>query len=375
LSYGGAKNHWLQHFCFSCRTMNMGVETWVYRRLGRPRLALKGDIVANPIKDDREIGWIIEDDGLATAATNGAHKSLRRIVLRGGCDMSAISHYLAVLADELQVELHLTRDDRQIRTDHSAFLRLALDDISPAAQASLIELGYAPEDWTSSLSLPSGEMAGRQVWLLSFWADSFSMLYRHKQLGVIVPFTLPHDPHAAVDITRLDDAYLKRFVTTPRQKSAVEALRREYVAIGVSDKRFLSGALRSLVARAPAGTLICVLLGPETWTDSADGGTKRLPDQVRVNRWIRGELGRERNVTLLDPLAIAGHNPSRTEALHFDRLFYQRVAQSIRSSALEFARASDFEKSPPRSAFSRPWRQHIAAILDRFTMAETRRRE
>src|SRR5262249_44598410 len=150
------------------------------------------------------------------------------------------------LADEIHVEQHVTRDDRQIRADHSAFLRLALDGLSPAAVASLVELGYAPEDWTSALTLPNGESEARQTWLLSFWPDSFSMLYRHKQLGVVVPFTLPNDPHAAVDITSLDDAYLSRFVTTPRQRSAVEALRRDYVAVGPSDEKFVRSTLRSL---------------------------------------------------------------------------------------------------------------------------------
>jgi hypothetical protein len=348
------------------------VETWVYRWLGRPNLTVAGEVLSDPVNDDREIDWITYDNGAPLVSdSDSTRKPLGRLVLRGGCDMSALSHYLMDLAEEVHIEHHVVRDDRAILTDHTAFLRLVLDGVSPSARASLIELGHFPEDWTSALTAP--EQPGRlTVWLLSFWMDAFSMLYRHRELGLLVPFTLAKDPHATVDVTALDDAYLSRFTTSKCQRSALEALRRDYTAVGTSNEGFVRNTLRALVKPAGRHTLICILLGPESWTDAANGKTRPEPAQARMNAWIRQELGKERNVVLLDPLDFVGSNQRRTEALHFHRLFYQRVGQEIRDIVLDFPSKALIRKPtkrPLRASQSRKgqiWRQHIAAILSRF---------
>ncbi len=36
------------HFLFSCRVLNMGVEQWIYNRLGRPELTINGEVSDDP---------------------------------------------------------------------------------------------------------------------------------------------------------------------------------------------------------------------------------------------------------------------------------------------------------------------------------------
>ncbi len=48
----------LVDFLFSCRVLNMGVEQWLYRRLGSPPLSVVGEVVSSL---DGESGWITED--------------------------------------------------------------------------------------------------------------------------------------------------------------------------------------------------------------------------------------------------------------------------------------------------------------------------
>ena len=61
------------HFCFSCRTLGMGVERWVYREIGRPQFHVAGKVVAN-LFDELRIDWINSGgfDLLRSGRTGGA---------------------------------------------------------------------------------------------------------------------------------------------------------------------------------------------------------------------------------------------------------------------------------------------------------------
>ena len=359
----------LEHFCFSCRILNMGVESWVYRWLGRPRMRRAGPVASDPVRDDRTIDWISHDDGLAAVPrTVAAHRPLARMVLRGGCDMSALAHYLSDLADENFAEFHIARDNRLLRIDHSAFLNLALDGVAPSVAASLEEIGYASEDWTSAVTLPIPE--GRPAaWLFSFWIDPFAVLYRHRQFGVAVPFSLPgSDPHVGVDATGLDEAYVRALTVTPSQSTAFEALRRNHIAVGQSDRKALRAVLRKLMQRAGPNILIAILLGPEEWTEQDGGRTHPLPEQAKVNGWIRAEVGGTPNVLLLDPKEYVGDAAARAEPLHFERLFYLRVAQAVRVAITRFIQTGDVRNAAPapRSHLPRSWRGRLQDLVTRL---------
>ncbi|MDT8870865.1 hypothetical protein RAA17_06155 [Komagataeibacter rhaeticus] len=47
----------LHHYCFSCRTLGMQVETWLYQRLGRPDITIAGNVVTD-ILAETPIDWI-----------------------------------------------------------------------------------------------------------------------------------------------------------------------------------------------------------------------------------------------------------------------------------------------------------------------------
>lgn len=49
----------LLHYCFSCRTLGMYVEQWVYNHLGRPYLNQSGDVLTD-LSINHEIDWITQ---------------------------------------------------------------------------------------------------------------------------------------------------------------------------------------------------------------------------------------------------------------------------------------------------------------------------
>jgi FkbH-like protein len=78
----------LIHFVFSCRTMNMGIEQYVYDMLGRPEIEIAAP-VSYGLSSHAAIDWINSETEGQTAAAAGAGK----LVLLGGCDLLQLASY------------------------------------------------------------------------------------------------------------------------------------------------------------------------------------------------------------------------------------------------------------------------------------------
>ncbi|MEQ5840076.1 hypothetical protein N0A02_11625 [Paraburkholderia acidicola] len=85
----------LEHFVFSCRIMNMGVEQYIYSYLKRPQIDIV-DPVSNPIEPYASVDWIKEGSGSDVISTLRQYK----LVVIGGCDMLQLSTYCSADSSE-----------------------------------------------------------------------------------------------------------------------------------------------------------------------------------------------------------------------------------------------------------------------------------
>ena len=80
----------LEHFLFSCRIINLGIEQYVYTHLGRPRLDVVGETASSPFERESALDYITLDTEAprmeAQAQQDTAHRKLR-IYASGACDM------------------------------------------------------------------------------------------------------------------------------------------------------------------------------------------------------------------------------------------------------------------------------------------------
>ena len=81
----------LKHFLFSCRTIGMGVEQFVYSKLGYPPLQIVPD-VATTLSYDEPPHWIKE--GITEAKAEYSNNVEVSILFKGPCDMSGLVGYL-----------------------------------------------------------------------------------------------------------------------------------------------------------------------------------------------------------------------------------------------------------------------------------------
>ena len=82
----------LKHFLFSCRTLNMGIEQFVFSKLGSVKLEIVGEVVAE-LRTKTPVDWIavVAD---AEQRIIVAPRQPLLICLRGGCELDQVVHYL-----------------------------------------------------------------------------------------------------------------------------------------------------------------------------------------------------------------------------------------------------------------------------------------
>ena len=85
--YALSDNH-LEHFLFSCRTIGMGIEQFVYSTLGYPQISVNGEVVTSLSLEERP-DWIQMVDSFDDKNQEGKTESFK-ILLKGPCDVSQI---------------------------------------------------------------------------------------------------------------------------------------------------------------------------------------------------------------------------------------------------------------------------------------------
>jgi FkbH-like protein len=183
------------HFLFSCRSMNMGVEQFVWNRLKRPDVEIMGDVISDL---DMQVDWIsvaADADDAAQAAVQGM-----TICIRGACDMSMTSNFLRTKAETLE-ELTFAWDGWEI-CSLPRILAVHEEVKSPENRAIIARLPGMPAGRFGSDVIDGTSDA----YVLSFSQESFHGLYRSKSTGMILPmghFSIGHMRQEKFDYTSM----------------------------------------------------------------------------------------------------------------------------------------------------------------------------
>jgi FkbH-like protein len=322
LMRSGSSGTRLVQFCFSCRILNMGVETWLYQHLGRPALRVQGEVLSNVVRDKRNIDWITAElpEAQTVAGPNAA--VLDYVYARGGCDLHAVTHYFNMVARDVIREFNTTRDGANMRFDHTVFARYALQGLPEPAKAAFATLGYRNEDYTSRLAdLPQG---GNAAWVLSFWADADFALYREKQTGHSVPLSLNGVQTNLRDMTIVDPDR-PEFATAAAMLRTLQA---GFDFTGMIGEAEFKANARMILDRAPPRARVFILMANELIRND-DGRMVVPPKKRRLNDWVRDIAVDYPNAELVDIRDFILDDPEMKTNNHFDRMVYFRVFQHI----------------------------------------------
>ncbi len=328
----------LAHFCFSCRILNMGVETWLYRHLGSPTLHVSGEVVTD-VKSDRVIDWI--GFGPPDAEAEAARRDVGAVFIHGGCDLAPLSHYLGMVSETVTARFNTVRRGLDTPFQHSQFLAYAARGLSSKEASACVLLGYEPDDfWASLLE----DAASADLWVLSFWADALFNLYEHRDSGLRLPFNVPvpvmGSGHA--DLTRVDPRTLGARVTGTWIEASLINLQREFTCIGPAPRALVQENIRDLLARARPDALVFILGANEHEKVSLMAPSPKALARRALNRWTAEVCQEFPNAHQINIRDFVQDESEVQQIDHFDRMVYYRM--------YEFVLDAYRRRAPARSA-------------------------
>lgn len=312
----GERNR-LLHFCFSCRILNMGIETWLYSRLGSPEIEVIGEVLTDLASESREVDWIsvVKNDEAVTASVPEANKpKFNRIVMRGGCEQRALAHYLAPHGASQVGEHNFPRHNIAFRIEHSMMMRHILEGISGEKRDLFLKLGFNDEDMKSEL-LTSAD--GINLAVVSFWTDARMGMLKHKKTNWLIPYS-------PLRIAKL----VKDANTSLEAKLAAETVESELVVYGYITPEDYKENIR-LTMNAIPSNFVKVFLLANTYITDADGNISDLPRAANYNAYALEALSAFPEVHIFDIRDYIENESEIHGGTHFTRPVHFRLANSI----------------------------------------------
>ncbi len=313
----------LTDYLFSCRVMGMGVEQWLYERLGRPELEIVGEVASSL---DGQVDWITLDDGTVDDAGTADTRPTRtgRILIVGGCDLSTTADFLGGhIATEFA---HPGDTGAFIHAGHTETLRLSAEGLTPAQEALLDRLPIVDRATYRSAAVVDPDY---DVLVLSVLTDYTQGLYRHRETGLVVAWR-----QFTEDVT--DPARRPRLV----QRHARESLDAAWFAWfadefeplgGITPERFQEN-IAWLAATIPAHADLILVNGAEFPLDNPKEPDRHLHHKV-MNAALDEVVAGLPNARVCDVRRFIVAEDDFTDHLrHYRRRSYLTMAEEIRSA-------------------------------------------
>ena len=324
------KGKHLDHFLFSCRTIGMGIEQFVYATLGFPTLNVLGEVVT-ALKMEGKPGWIKIVSSFEHVDKNVNSDNIR-ILLKGPCDVSQVLPFFkdSTLFDTefsyVSKEKHMYIEAQ----NHLSQVFLSTDADDETKKGLIKTLPFIDRDYFDTKVL-SGQY---DIIILSLLPNYGLGLYKNiHEEGLIVPFnqyTFDFTEHANwVDIMHQQCDWPDSAIY-----SAYNYFKENYEFIGrESDEDLIAGLtrLRSLI---PESTYLLLVNGAEY---EFVGTVKQGYEQRHVlhrhlNSIVESFAAQYDNVSILDVNdCINGSEDYLDTINHYKKVVYYRMALAIQS--------------------------------------------
>lgn len=307
------------HYCWSCRILGMGVEKFVYDLLGQPSLDIVGEVLSDPTQGPT-VDWISVSEGGNVRAVSSNMQSAQSMYLRGGCDLMSVGYYAAIHFKDVVGEYDILRDGINLRLDHSAIARLAIEGVPRAAMNDLIEIGYSREDFESTALTTQA----KGIRVFSFGPDFWLPSFRHKATGTVVPYCFHLNGHVTDPLKVAPDG---RGALDERKARAVNTLARNFESAGFTGEVDFKQNVRTVLRNVPMHSRAYVILSRDTYGDD----NREAPPAARLNRWLIEVVSEFENAAALPISQFAKDSSEMFADGHLSRIVYFRLFEHIKS--------------------------------------------
>jgi FkbH-like protein len=176
-----SKHHYLDHFIFSCRILNLGIEQYIFSKLGFPNIKIKGEVITS--LSNETPNWISEYNIDDKKISNGGNEI--KVFFKGGCDLDSMLHYLSDYNVDLVSETnYVLSNNFPTHVEHTDFLI-----------NSVVLKQEQKEYFSNSLPFIDDNAFNTKLFeckydilVFSVLMDYTQQLYRHKATNIRIPF-------------------------------------------------------------------------------------------------------------------------------------------------------------------------------------------
>jgi len=334
----------LDHFCFSCRTLGMSVEAWVYDYLQRPQIEIVGQVLTD-IPASHPVDWIrLATAGDTSTQTNSEQKLFPEIRVHGGCEANATAHYLMPYTDHVSVTGNFHAGVTFCRVNGATLLLSACDrgeqSLESEADALSVPKNMLVTDYFQSAPAGAAFVFGGQQDIPG------SLRYRHRQHGWEI-YVEPHGLDGVDLVSTAQEDILARVEelthpTATKVSVAKVALHihknYEKIAIRAED---LKPAMEEIFRRIPVGSKL-VLITDHVRVRVTDTDVIDAPWSVNYHTAIEAIAAPHPFVCVVSfKDHVRNDEEIKIGGNHYHRSVYLRMAEAI---------IDQLRKTPPKTA-------------------------
>ena len=339
----------LDHFCFSCRTLGMLVEAWVYDYLQRPHINIVGEVLTD-LMVPRQIDWIrLGSAGETETQTEAAEKFLPEIRVHGGCEANSVAHYLMPYANRTTVIGNFHAGHVFYRVNGSTLLLSACDRSESSLEIEADALGI-PKDMLVTDYFQSAPAGTAFVFGGQFDRNG-SPRYRHTHYG----WEICVEPHGleGVDLVRTHPEDILARVKGLNCADAVKSdiakialhIHQNYESFAFSQEQDLCPAMEEIFSRVPIGSKL-VLITDHARVRDTNGEVVDAPWSAQYHAAITKIAAPHPFVRVV---SFSDHIRTEEEinvgGNHYHRMVYLRMAEAI---------IKELKNTPPKATEPHP---------------------
>ena len=187
VGFYAVKDNRAEHFLFSCRTIGMGIEQYIYQVLGCPEITIVGEVISE-LGSKEPMEWINLEEGNektedATSSLSGQSHS---VLIKGPCDMEQIFNFIKA-KDVIDSELTYVNRRSGVAMQgpqHTVQILENLTLTDEQKKSIVKELPFAADDFFDT-KMFTGDY--RYIFL-SMLHESHLGIYKRKSDGIKVVF-------------------------------------------------------------------------------------------------------------------------------------------------------------------------------------------
>lgn len=256
------RNNELLHFCFSCRTLGMGIEQYVYSKLGRPDLKINGEVISS-LESDEMPGWINQEkSGAENTSLKVQSASSHSVLIKGPCDLFQILPYIANKSIIDTEFTYVNNNGVTIEsTGHTTHIVEAFRLSEQEKQRILDEVPFADVGIYND-----NVYKGRyKLVIISILQDANLGVYRRKETGERIAFLEGYHP---ITERKNWDAYINGEYNTASfqfTKECLEEFAEKYEFVGINTPEQIVENLQFIKEHLPDDCGLAVMLGGELY--------------------------------------------------------------------------------------------------------------